>query len=344
MARRQPATVHGLLAIDKPAGMTSHDVVARVRKALHERKVGHSGTLDPDATGVLMVGVGNATRLLRFVDVIPTPLGIDNPSFSTVDLPKQHVESSDLVTSKAYTAEVVLGAETSTLDASGEVVATFDMSAAIADIATPQGRQRLEAIISSNLVGHIMQTPPMVSAIRVDGRRLHELAREGIEVEREARPVTVHSFTVMRIDGPVIGIHVRCSSGTYVRTLGESVGRLLGGGAHIRNLRRVEVGLFGEDDLVSLDEVSAEHLLPVVECVRGLTQITVDADTERRALLGQVLPAAMFEAGGAPPWAVVSAESGGFIAVYEPFDGHRIAGRAADEKMARPIVVSTSVV
>ena len=217
-------------------------------------------------------------------------------------------------------------------------------SAAIADIATPIGRQRLEAIISSNLVGRIMQTPPMVSAIRVDGRRLHELAREGIEVEREARPVTVHSFTVTHIDGPVIGIHVRCSSGTYVRTLGESVGRLLGGGAHIRNLRRVEVGQFGERDLVSLDEVSAEHLLPVVECVRGLTQIRVDADTERRALLGQVLPAAQFDRDGSPPWAVVSAESGGFIAVYEPFDGHRIAGRAADEKMARPIVVSTSVV
>ena len=306
--------------------MTSHDVVGRVRKALQERKVGHSGTLDPDATGVLMVGVGNATRLLRFVDVVPG---------GTVDEP---------ITSKAYTAEIVLGSETSTLDASGEVTATFDMSTVIDDIATDDGRARLQAVIASNLVGRIMQTPPMVSALKVDGRRLHELAREGIEVEREARPVTVHSFTVTHVDGPVIGVHVRCSSGTYVRTLGESVGRLLGGGAHIRNLRRVEVGAFTEADLVSLDDVSAERLLPVVDCVRGLTTVSVDADTERRALLGQVLPEALFSPVGDAPWAVVSRETGGFVAVYEPFDGHRIAGRAADEKMARPIVVSTSVV
>lgn len=318
--------MHGLLAIDKPAGMTSHDVVGRVRKALQERKVGHSGTLDPDATGVLMVGVGNATRLLRFVDVVPG---------GTVDEP---------ITSKAYTAEIVLGSETSTLDASGEVTATFDMSTVIDDIATDDGRARLQAVIASNLVGRIMQTPPMVSALKVDGRRLHELAREGIEVEREARPVTVHSFTVTHVDGPVIGVHVRCSSGTYVRTLGESVGRLLGGGAHIRNLRRVEVGAFTEADLVSLDDVSAERLLPVVDCVRGLTTVSVDADTERRALLGQVLPEVLFSPAGDAPWAVVSRETGGFVAVYEPFDGHRIAGRAADEKMARPIVVSTSVV
>ena len=318
--------MHGLLAIDKPAGMTSHDVVGRVRKALQERKVGHSGTLDPDATGVLMVGVGNATRLLRFVDVVPG---------GTVDEP---------ITSKAYTAEIVLGSETSTLDASGDITETFDMSAVIDDIATDAGRARLQAVIASNLVGRIMQTPPMVSALRVDGRRLHELAREGIEVEREARPVTVHSFMVTHVDGPVIGVHVRCSSGTYVRTLGESVGRLLGGGAHIRNLRRVEVGAFTEADLVSLDDVSAESLLPVVDCVRGLTTVSVDADTERRALLGQVLPEALFSSAGDAPWAVVSRETGGFVAVYEPFDGHRIAGRAADEKMARPIVVSTSVV
>ena len=116
MARRKPATVHGLLAIDKPAGITSHDVVDRVRRLLHERKVGHSGTLDPDATGVLLLGVGDATRLLRYLDVVPG---------GTVESP---------VTSKAYTAEVVLGTETSTLDASGEVTATHDMNGLIGDM------------------------------------------------------------------------------------------------------------------------------------------------------------------------------------------------------------------
>ena len=326
MARRRPATVHGLLIVDKPAGMTSHDVVGRVRKILGERKVGHSGTLDPDATGVLVVGVGNATRLLRFVDVLPG---------GTVDEP---------ITSKAYTCEIVLGTETSTLDASGEVTATYDMTPVVDELATPAGRERLDALIAANLTGSIMQVPPMVSALKVEGRRLHELAREGIEVEREPRPVVVHDFAVEGIDGVVIRVKVRCSSGTYIRSLGESLGRLLGGGAHIRDLRRVAVGSFDESDAVPLDEVSADELRPVVDCVRGITVVAVDHETGRRALLGQVLPEAMFASSGDAPWALISSETGDFIAVYEPFEGHRIAGRVVDEKMARPVVVTTPMV
>src|SRR5688572_30824317 len=158
MARRRPPTVHGLAVVDKPAGVTSHDVVGMVRRRLGERRVGHAGTLDPDATGVLLVGVGNATRLLRFL----TALG------------------------KTYTADVVLGIETSTLDASGDVTARHDMP----DVTI----ERARAVVAGHLTGPIMQVPPMVSALKVDGKRLHELAREGIEVERAPRPVTIHRF------------------------------------------------------------------------------------------------------------------------------------------------------
>src|SRR3954471_4186396 len=175
MARRKPATTHGLAIVDKPGGVTSHDVVGMLRRRFNERQVGHAGTLDPDATGVLVVAVGMATRLLRFVEK----------------------------TDKRYTGEVVLGTETSTLDASGEVTATYDMSAVTLDAARQAAEQ---------LTGAITQVPPMVSAIKVGGRRLHELAREGIEIEREARPVTVHSFTVHTGPEPgVLGIEVVCS-------------------------------------------------------------------------------------------------------------------------------------
>src|SRR5215210_7897352 len=160
MSRRKPPTTHGLAVVDKPAGVTSHDVVGMLRKRFDERQVGHAGTLDPDATGVLLVGVGKATRLLRFL----TALG------------------------KTYTAEIVLGTSTSTLDASGVVTGTFDMSAVTVDMARTAAAEQL--------TGSIMQIPPMVSAVHVNGKRLHELAREGIEVERQPRPVTVYSFEI----------------------------------------------------------------------------------------------------------------------------------------------------
>ena len=190
MARqRRPPTTHGLAIVDKPAGVTSHDVVDMLRRRFGERQVGHSGTLDPDATGVLLVGVGKVTKLLRFLTVL----------------------------GKTYTAEVVLGTETSTLDAAGEVTATHDMSA------TSVGDARR---VAEHLTGDILQVPPMVSAVKVGGKRLHELARAGIEVEREPRPVTVHRFDVSAGAEPgVLAIEVQCSSGTYVRTLAADLGR-----------------------------------------------------------------------------------------------------------------------
>lgn len=185
---RRPATVHGMLIVDKPAGMTSHDVVARLRKRLGERRIGHAGTLDPDATGVLVVGVGKATRLLRFA----------SGSFKT------------------YEVEIVFGTETDTLDASGEVVASHEMFVDKSSVIAA----------AKGLTGEIQQVAPMVSARRVNGRRLHDLAREGLEVEREARPVTVSRFDIEASEDPLIWrARIDCSAGTYVRTLGADLGR-----------------------------------------------------------------------------------------------------------------------
>ncbi|NNE11800.1 MAG: tRNA pseudouridine(55) synthase TruB [Ilumatobacter sp.] len=276
MARRKPATTHGLCVVDKPAGVTSHDVVGMLRRRFHERQVGHAGTLDPDATGVLVVAVGMATKLLRFVEK----------------------------TEKRYTGEVVLGTETSTLDAAGEVTATHDM----ASVTLADARR----VVDEHLTGDIEQIPPMVSAIRVDGKRLHELAREGIEVEREPRPVRVSEFDVDEGPEPgVLAISVACSAGTYVRTLAADLGRLLGGGAHLRNLRRTAVGTFTLAEAGSPDDC---ELLPVATTVRGLVQVTVDAETAALIANGRVLDT--FDGSG--PWAVSLAD-GTLLAVYEPF-------------------------
>ena len=276
MARRKPPTTHGLAVVDKPAGVTSHDVVGMLRRRFDERQVGHAGTLDPDATGVLLVGVGKVTRLLRFL----TALG------------------------KTYTAEVVLGTSTSTLDASGKVTASFDMSAVTLDMA--------RTTAAEHLTGPIMQVPPMVSAIRVDGKRLHELAREGIEVERQPRPVTVYSFAVDATDDPsVLAIEVRCSAGTYVRTLADDLGRLLGGAAHLRNLRRTAVGSFVDGESRPPADVM---LIPPVDALRDYPRVAVDDETADRVRHGRVLD----RFAGDGPWAVVDPD-GSLLAVYELF-------------------------
>jgi tRNA pseudouridine55 synthase len=267
-----------LAVVDKPAGVTSHDVVAMVRKRFTERQVGHAGTLDPDATGVLLVGVGKVTRLLRFLTAL----------------------------AKTYTGEVVLGASTSTLDDSGEVLATFDMSAVTVEMA----RQ----VAADHLTGPIMQVPPMVSAIRVDGQRLHELARAGIEIERQARPVAVHSFDIEATgDRSVLRIVVRCSSGTYIRSLADDLGRLLGGGAHLRNLRRTAVGSFSADEAKPPSECG---LLSPLDALRDYQHVTVADDVVDKIRHGAVLEP--FEGDG--PWAVAD-ESANLLAVYESFNG-----------------------
>ncbi|MEO9223409.1 MAG: tRNA pseudouridine(55) synthase TruB [Acidimicrobiales bacterium] len=271
----------GLAVVDKPAGWTSHDVVAKARGLLGTRRVGHSGTLDPDATGVLLLGVGRVTRLLRFLGNHP----------------------------KTYVGEVVLGAETSTLDASGEVTATHDM----AGITLPD----VEAAAAA-FVGEIEQVPPMVSAIKVDGRRLHELAREGVEVERAPRPVTIHALRVAAVDGDalVFRLEVQCSSGTYIRTLADDLGHALGGGAHLRNLRRTAIGPFAVDDTIELDALEPDALLPPIAALVGYSSVTVDAEMAAAIRNGNVLPADALGVDGAGPWAVVDG-SGALLAVYE---------------------------
>ncbi|MCP3854614.1 MAG: tRNA pseudouridine(55) synthase TruB [Actinomycetia bacterium] len=280
MAKRRNDGPDGLVVIDKPAGWTSHDIVAKLRGVLGTRRVGHAGTLDPDATGVLLVGVGRVTRLLRFLTAMP----------------------------KTYVGEIVLGAETNTLDAAGEVTAIHDMGGVTLDQA--------RAAAAQHLTGDILQVPPMVSALKVDGKRLHELAREGIEIERAARPVTVYSFNLDAVaDEPeVLLAGVQCSSGTYVRTLAADLGTHLGGGAHLRNLRRTAIGSFGLDEA---DPVEEPTLLTPAEAMRDLTAVTVDAEQAAKVSHGQRLALETDEAG---PWSVLGPE-GDLLAVYERVDG-----------------------
>ena len=276
MARRRPPNTHGLAVVDKPSGVTSHDVVAMVRRRFDERQVGHAGTLDPDATGVLLVGVGRCTRLLRFL----TDLG------------------------KTYTGQVKFGTTTDSLDSTGVVTGTFDMPGL-----TPE---MVQSAVSAHLVGDILQIPPMVSAVRVDGRRLHELAREGIEIERAQRPVTVHRFDVSPTPDPLVyDIEVHCSKGTYIRTLADDLGRLCGGGAHLRGLRRVAVGGFQVATAAAPDVV---ELLSLPEAVRDYPRVTVDEATARLVRNGRVL--ARFDGPG--PWAVLD-PGGELLAMYEAF-------------------------
>lgn len=285
MARRSGDGPDGLVVVDKEAGWTSHDVVAKSRGLLGTRKVGHSGTLDPDATGVLLLGVGRVTRLLRFLTALP----------------------------KTYTCEIVFGVETSTLDSSGEVVATYDMAPTIDEV-------RAAAL---TLTGDIEQIPPMVSAVKVDGQRLHALARQGIEVEREARPVTVHRFAVEPTDDPlVVRAEVECSSGTYVRTLAADLGTVLGGGAHLRELRRTRIGSFSLDEAHRLDTVSPEVLLTPARALRDYPSIVADEAMVADVRHGKVLDRGdRFDGDG--PWAVLDG-SGALLAVYGAHRGSTV--------------------
>lgn len=271
----------GLAVVDKDAGWTSHDVVAKARGVLGTRKVGHSGTLDPDATGVLLLGVGKVTRLLRY-------LGL---------------------TSKTYTGVIVLGTATSTLDASGEITGTWEMGGV--------GVEEVRAA-AAGLTGDILQVPPMVSAVHVDGRRLHELAREGIEVEREPRPVTVHRFDVgAPVAAGCFPIVVQCSSGTYIRSLAADVGAALGGGAHLRDLRRIAIGSFGEAEAHPIEGLRPEHLLTPAEAMRDLQARSVDAAVAADVAHGKVLPTEVLSPTEPGPFAVLDGELR-LLAVYEP--------------------------
>jgi tRNA pseudouridine55 synthase len=284
------AGVTGLVVVDKEAGWTSHDVVARCRRIFGQRRVGHAGTLDPDATGVLLVGLGRATRLLRFLTALP----------------------------KTYTTDIVLGTATSTLDASGDVLATYDMSHVTpADVAAA----------AATLTGDIEQVPPMVSAVKVGGRRLHELAREGIEVERNPRRVTVSRFDTAPDPDPghpgVYRAEVVCSSGTYIRVLADDLGKALGGGAHVTNLRRTRIGSFGAPDMHPLDAIGPDRVLTPAQAMRDLEAVTVDPAAAAAIRTGLPLDRVPLGALGDGPWAMLD-EAGELLAVYEATGSDRI--------------------
>jgi tRNA pseudouridine55 synthase len=283
-----PATVTGLVVIDKEAGWTSHDVVARCRRIFGQRKVGHAGTLDPDATGVLLVGLGRATRLMRFLTALP----------------------------KTYTTDIVLGTATSTLDASGEVVSTYDMSHVTPDDV---------AAAAAGLTGDIEQVPPMVSAVKVGGRRLHELARQGIEVDRPARPVTVTRFeTAPDPSRPgVYRAEVVCSSGTYIRVLAQDLGRAWGGDAHVMNLRRTRIGSFGGPEMHPLDAIGPDDVLTPAQALRDMDAVTVPPDAASSIRTGLPLDRVPLGAMGDGPWAMLD-ETGELLAVYEATGSDRI--------------------
>ncbi|MDH3293410.1 MAG: tRNA pseudouridine(55) synthase TruB [Acidimicrobiia bacterium] len=275
--RRPDSGVSGAVVIDKPPGCTSHDVVDRVRTSLGTRRVGHAGTLDPDATGVLVVGVGLGTKLLQFIS------------------------GSD----KTYTGEVIFGVETSTLDAAGEVTATHDMIGL--------GPDQVVAA-AAGFVGEIQQIPPMVSAVRVDGKRLHELARRGIEVERQARSVTVHRFDVEATNDPLVyRLAVSCSSGTYIRALAADLGTALGGGAHLRSLRRTSVGTITIEQAQPVDNF---ELQPIDLLLGSMPVLHVDHAVAERVSHGRKLPTG--HSGGGEPRSAAS--DPGFVAVKGPDD------------------------
>ena len=221
MARRQPARLHGILVIDKPAGLTSHDVVTRVRRLTGERRVGHGGTLDPFATGVLPLCVGQATRLVEYL--------------SNAD--------------KRYLAEVVLGVQTDTDDLEGSIIRT-------APVPTLE-RAAMDRALDA-FRGPIQQTPPAYAAIKIGGRKLYELARAGEPVVATARPVTIHRLEIVDWRPPALTLLVDCGKGTYIRSLARDIGHHLGSAGYVQHLRRAWSGPFGLADAWPLAELEAD--------------------------------------------------------------------------------------
>lgn len=277
-------SMDGLLLVDKAAGMTSHDVVDRVRKAVGLRRVGHTGTLDPGATGLLVICLGAATRL------------------------SEHLTGLD----KVYEGRMRLGVITDSYDLDGAVVEE-----------RPVPELTLAAIqaVCEGFVGDIMQVPPMVSAVKVGGKRLYKMARMGEDVEREPRPVSVGSFDVLDWTPPEAGLRVCCGSGTYVRSLCHEAGLILGCGAVLASLRRTRVGVFDVADALTLEELSdrslvAERLIPMD---RALDLPVIVIDRARAAILmngGAIVSSGSADNTAAPSGVVqIKSEEGRLLAL-----------------------------
>lgn len=286
--RRKQPPLSGIFNIDKPAGMTSHAVVQAIRKASGVRRVGHAGTLDPMATGVLLVGVGTATRVTEFL--------MEHP--------------------KRYRAEITLGVATDTLDAEGQVTRVADR----VDVS----RQEVEAALAT-FIGTIEQIPPMYSAVKKDGQKLYALARQGIAVEREPREVEIRQLDVVKWDPPRVTVDIECSKGTYVRAIARDLGDMLDMGAHVSRLIRTASGHFTVEDASELDKVTQALeegwwmllIHPLDEALLDYEALIVDRQNEERIRHGQMIEAPQ-PAG--TPYARVYSQDGHFLAVVR-YDG-----------------------
>ncbi len=285
------------LVVDKPTGMTSNQVVAIVKRATAIKKVGHAGTLDPLATGVLVVGVGPVTRLIRFIQEQP----------------------------KEYLATAQFGVATETLDSAGAVLSREEMWFSTDDLESVAGR----------FVGDILQVPPMVSALKQNGRRLYELARRGEVVARDARPVQIHELEILSTGPgpyPVVEFRVVCGKGTYVRSLADDMAAVLGGSAHLTELRRTRIGSLSLAQAVEIDDLDrwADFTLSPSDALRDLAVVTVGPETAAGVRNGVAFVAGeILDAPPGSPYRVIDGD-GALLAIY------RRSGESAAPEVVLP--------
>jgi tRNA pseudouridine55 synthase len=301
MARRnarrrspEPPGPAGFLVVDKPSGMTSHDVVDAARRWLGTRRVGHLGTLDPQATGVLPLAIRSATKLIPFMEGA----------------------------AKGYDGTIVMGSETDTLDLEGKVLRKHD--------GPLPGKAAVEAALE-NFVGDVAQIPPMFSAVKKDGVPLHKLARQGQEVEREPKWVTIHSIELLRFEPPEVDVRVACSAGTYVRVLAADLGAKLGCGAHLGRLRRTRSGPFVLEQARSFEVVEkavaderVEALLISPEEALGFPVLELSRPLLARLRNGGDIPAGELHTRKPGTRVSVLDDAGEFVAVGEIRADHRL--------------------
>lgn len=275
----------GILNVDKPAGMTSRDVVNRVQRLVRPIRVGHAGTLDPLATGVLVVAVGAATRLVEYAQQLP----------------------------KTYQGTFLLGRASDTEDIEGSVVELSEAPVpSLAEIAA----------VLPRFTGTIQQRPPAYSALKVAGQRAYKLARRGEAVELAARPIVVHSLEIVRYEYPELELLVRCGSGTYIRSLGRDLAEALGTAAIMSQLRRLAIGPFQVENAIQLTELSAEaiarRLQPPLLALGGMMRVIVSAADVDRLMMGQAIATSLTHQNGE---IVAVSESGELVAMLRPEEG-----------------------
>lgn len=254
--RRVKRNIDGVLLLDKPLGISSNQALQIVKRLYQAAKAGHTGSLDPLASGLLPICLGEATKFSHFL----------------------------LDADKSYRALVTLGSTTTTGDAEGEVLERLPVTTTLTELETALQK----------MVGDILQIPPMYSALKHDGKALYEYARDGVEIDRPPRPVTIHSITLERFDGEQFEIVVSCSKGTYIRTLAEDIGKLLGCGAHLGGLRRLTTAHFDLQDAVTIEQLEQmpleqrdEVLMGADAAIEDLPEVTIDADSAFYLLRGQ---------------------------------------------------------